>query len=46
MINHVDRLRAEPNAHPQDYWINTSGNDMVRRFVDKADKSKMCIRDR
>ena len=39
VINHVDRLRAEPNAHPQDYWINTSGNDMVRRFVDKADKS-------
>ena len=23
----------------KDYWINTSGNDMVRRFVDKADKS-------
>lgn len=39
VINHVDRLRTEPNAHPQDYWINTSGNDMVRRFVDKADKS-------
>ena len=24
---------------PQAYWINTSGNDMVKRFVDKADKT-------
>ena len=39
VINHVDRLRTRANAHPQDYWINTSGNDIVRRFVDKADKS-------
>ena len=39
VINYAKKLLAEPNAHPQDYWINTSGNDMVRRFVDKADKS-------
>ena len=39
VINHVDRLCSEPNAEPQAYWINTSGNDLVRRFVDKADKT-------
>ncbi len=39
VINHVDLLRAKPDAKPQAYWINTSGNDMVKRFVDKADKT-------
>ena len=39
VINHVDRLCGEPNAEPQSYWINTSGNDLVKRFVDKADKT-------
>ena len=39
VINHVDRLCGEPNADPQAYWINTSGNDLVKRFVDKADKT-------
>ena len=39
VINHVDRLVGEPNAEPQAYWINTSGNDLVKRFVDKADKT-------
>ena len=39
VINHVDRLCGEPDAEPQAYWINTSGNDLVKRFVDKADKT-------
>lgn len=39
VINHVDRLVGEPDARPQAYWINTSGNGLVRRFVDKADKT-------
>ncbi|MDO4846356.1 MAG: AAA family ATPase [Oscillospiraceae bacterium] len=39
VINHVDRLVGEPDARPQAYWINTSGNDLVRRFVAKADKT-------
>ena len=37
VINHVDLLRAKPDARPQAFWINTSGNDMVKRFVDKAE---------
>ena len=39
VINHVDRLVGEPDARPHAYWINTSGNGLVRRFVDKADKT-------
>lgn len=38
VINHVDRLCDEPEAEPQSYWINTSGNDLVKRFIDKADR--------
>ena len=37
VINHVDRLRADPEAEPESYWINTSGNDLVKRFINKAD---------
>lgn len=39
VINHVDRLCTEPDAEPQSYWINTSGNSLVKRFIDKADKN-------
>ena len=39
VINHVDRLLGEPGAEPQSYWINTSGNDLVKRFISKADKT-------
>ena len=39
VINHVDRLCAEPDAKPQSYWINTSGNGLVKRFIDKANKT-------
>ena len=39
VINHVDRLSGDPKASPQSYWINTSGNDLVKRFIDKADKT-------
>lgn len=39
VINHADRLCGEPDAEPQSYWINTSGNELVKRFVDKADKT-------
>lgn len=39
VINHVDRLCGEPNAKPQSYWINTSGNGLVKRFIDKANKT-------
>ena len=39
VVNHVDRIRSDPNARPEAYWINTSGNDLVKRFIDKATKT-------
>ena len=39
VINHVDRLNGQPDARPQSYWLNTSGNDLVKRFIDKANKT-------
>lgn len=39
VINHVDSLLDDPGRRPQAYWINTSGNELVRRFIDKADKT-------
>lgn len=39
VINHADRLNADSWAQPQAYWINTSGNELVRRFINKADKT-------
>ena len=39
VINYVDLLKADPKTKPQAYLINTSGNDLVNRFVDKADKT-------
>lgn len=39
VINYVDLLRYDTKARPQAYWINTSSNALVKRFIDKADKS-------
>lgn len=36
VMNYVDQLRSNPNAEPQDFWSNSSGNAIVRRFIDKA----------
>ena len=39
VINYTKKLLADPQAEPQAFWINTSSNDLVRRFIDKADKT-------
>lgn len=36
VINYVDLLRSEPEALPRAFWINTSGNDIVRNFIRMA----------
>ena len=35
VINYVEHLRYDPEA----FWINSSGNDLVKRFVAKADQT-------
>ena len=39
VINHVDLLCEDPGAIPQCYWLNTSGNALVKRFIAKANKT-------
>ena len=36
VINYIDQLRWEPDALPRPFWINTSGNDIIRNFVRMA----------
>ena len=36
MINYVSLLRADPGASPKAFWINTSGNDVIRTFLRMA----------
>ena len=36
VINYCDDLCADAHAQPKAYWINTSGNEMVRRLISKG----------
>ena len=35
VVNYVDRLQDRENLEPQNYWVNTSGNDAVRYLIGK-----------
>lgn len=37
VINYVDDLVSDPNVQPKSYWINSNGNDLVKRFIEQAD---------
>ena len=39
VINYVEHLRYDPEAEPEAFWINSSGNDLVKRFVAKAEQT-------
>ena len=39
VINYCDELLADPGAEPENYWANTSGNDLIRRLLKKADQT-------
>ena len=39
VINYCDLLRADPEAEPENYWANTSGNGIIRRLLKKADQT-------
>ena len=34
VINYCDEHLDDPTAEPQNYWSNTSGNDVIKHFVD------------
>ena len=38
VIKYTQALLKNRNAEPENYWANTSGNGMVRRFIGKSDR--------
>lgn len=38
VLSYCKTLYTDPAAFPEDYWSNTSGNAIVRRFIDKANR--------
>ena len=39
VINYCDELLADPEAEPENYWANTSGNDLIRRLLKQANQT-------
>ncbi|MDR1598875.1 MAG: ATP-binding protein [Oscillospiraceae bacterium] len=39
IVNYCAALRYDRNARPKMYWINSSGNDIVRHLAEMADES-------
>jgi len=37
VVSYCHALKMNPSAKPQNYWVNTSSNDIIRRFLAKAD---------
>lgn len=37
VISYIDELRDDPLLPPKDYWSNTSSNDVIRHFIERAD---------
>ncbi len=33
VLNHIDRIKYKRDILPENYWINTSSNDAVRKFI-------------
>lgn len=39
VINYCDALLADTESEPENYWANTSGNEIIRRLLKKADQT-------
>ena len=36
VVSYCHALKMEPSTEPQNYWVNTSSNDIIRRFLSRA----------
>lgn len=36
VLNYCDRIRSNPQVQPENYWINTSSNLAVKRFIQES----------
>lgn len=39
VLKHVQKLLRDKEAEPENYWANTSGNDLIYRLLQKASQS-------
>lgn len=37
VVSYCHALKMNPSVKPQNYWVNTSSNHIIRKFIDKAD---------
>ena len=37
VLSYVKRLQVSADAEPENYWANSSGNDVIRRLIDMTD---------
>lgn len=41
VVNYCDDHMDDPNSEPKNYWMNTSGNDVINHFIDSINDPKM-----
>ena len=41
VVSYCHALKMNPHMEPQSYWVNTSSNDIIRRFLSRADAASM-----
>ena len=37
VVSYCHTLKMNPSEEPQNYWVNTSSNSIIRKFIDMAD---------
>ena len=40
VLNYCDKVKDHTDSFPENYWINTSSNDAVRKFIQMSDNFK------
>ncbi|QUO32881.1 AAA family ATPase [Faecalicatena sp. Marseille-Q4148] len=40
VLNYCDKVKDHTDSFPENYWINTSSNDSVRKFIQMSDNFK------
>ena len=41
VVNYCKLLLKEPDAEPRNYWVNSSGNEVVHRFIEHSENASV-----
>ncbi len=41
VMSYCDAVLNDPKAQPENYWSNTSGNEIIKEFIDYADEDSL-----